>query len=271
MMVGALLWGCSSVPLTGRRQMLMVSDQEILSMSLQEYGNYMQSATKSSDKQSSEMVTRVGTRIAAAVESYLKANGLETEIANFRWEFNLIKDNMANAFCMPGGKIVVNEGILPYTMNETGLAVVVGHEVAHAVAKHSNEQVSQQMLLQLGGQALGVATSGQSQIARGALSQIYGIGAKVGVLLPYSRKHEYEADHLGLIFMAMAGYNPNEAIAFWERMSSQQSGGSDFLSTHPADQKRIAALQKNMKEALKYYNGGNTTPTKTSNGFRLVY
>lgn len=269
----AMLCGCSTVPLTGRKQVLMVSDQEILSMSLQEYGSYMKKASLSSDKEHTEMVRRVGGRIATAVETYLKENGLEQELANFQWEFNLVKDNTANAFCMPGGKIVVNDGILPYTRTESGLAVVIGHEVAHAVAKHSNEQVSQQMLLRMGGNVLGKAVSAKSQMAQIALSQLYGIGSQVGVLLPYSRQHEYEADHLGLIFMSMAGYDPQESVAFWKRMSSETSKGSDFLSTHPADHKRIAALEKSISEAMKYAPEARkgTAPTQTSNGFRLVY
>lgn len=272
LLISAMLISCGSVPLTGRKQLLLVSDAEMLSLSLTQYQTYMKSATPSTDKTSTAMVTRVGQNIANAVEKYLKENGYESEIANFTWSFALIKDNTANAFCMPGGKIVVYEGILPYTKTEAGLATVVAHEVAHAVAKHSSEQVSQQMGLSAGSQVVGIAASGQSELAQTVIQSMYGLTSQGLVLLPYSRKMEYEADHLGLIFMAMAGYNPEESITFWERMSSGTSSGSDILSTHPSDAKRIKELKARMPEALKYYNGTkSTTAPATGKGFKLVY
>jgi len=272
LLIAVILSSCGSVPITGRKQLLLVSDAEMLSLSLTQYQTYMKSATLSTDNTSTAMVTRVGQNIANAVEKYLKENGYESEIANFAWSFALIKDNTANAFCMPGGKVVVFEGILPFTKTEAGLATVVAHEVAHAVAKHSSEQVSQQMGLSAGSQVVGIAASGQTELAQTVIQSIYGLSSQGLVLLPYSRKMEYEADHLGLIFMAMAGYNPEESIIFWERMSSGTSSGSDILSTHPSDEKRIKELKGNMSEALKYYNGtkGTTAPA-TSKGFKLVY
>ncbi len=249
-----LLTACSSVPLTGRKQLLLVTDQEVLSLSNQSFTDYMKTAKESTSKTNTSVVVKVGKNIAAAVESYLKSNGLEAEIANFAWEFHLVKDSTANAFCMPGGKIVVNEGILPYTKTEAGLAVVVAHEVAHAVAKHSNERLSQQMVAQYGGNVLSAVLTGKSEKTTQLAQTVYGLGAQYGVMLPFSRKQEYEADRMGLIFMAMAGYNVNEAVTFWERMS-QASGGQqtmEFMSTHPSDVNRIAKIKATIPEALKY-------------------
>lgn len=257
--------GCGSVPVTGRKQMLLVSDQEVLTLSLQEYGEYIKSAPKSTDKTNTTLVQRVGRNIANAVEAYMKANGYESELANYQWEFNLIKSNEVNAFCMPGGKIVVYEGILPITKDETGLAVVLGHEVAHAVAKHANERMSQQMVQQYGGAALGTVLSGSSAQVQNIAGAVYGLGAQYGVMLPFSRKQELEADRLGLIFMAMAGYDPSQAEGFWTRMS-QASGGSvaEFSSTHPSDQTRIKKIQEELPEALQYYKGKGGTSTKST-------
>lgn len=261
-----LISGCGSVPVTGRKQMLLVSDQEVLTLSLQEYGEYIKSAPKSTDKTNTALVQRVGRNIANAVEAYMKANGYESELANYQWEFNLIKSNEVNAFCMPGGKIVVYEGILPITKDETGLAVVLGHEVAHAVAKHANERMSQQMVQQYGGAALGTVLSGSSGQIQNIAGAVYGLGAQYGVMLPFSRKQELEADRLGLIFMAMAGYNPSQAESFWTRMSQASGGGSvaEFSSTHPSDQTRIKKIQQELPEALKYYKGQGGTSTKSS-------
>lgn len=265
-----LVSGCSSVPVTGRKQMLLVSDQEVLGLSLQQYDDFIKSAPVSTNKANSAMVKKVGQNIAKAVEDYMRSNGYESELANYKWEFNLVKSNEVNAFCMPGGKIVVYEGILPVTKDETGLAVVLGHEVAHAVAKHANERMSQQVMQQYGSSALSVALSGSSTGVQALASSVYGLGAQYGIMLPYSRKQELEADKLGLIFMAMAGYDPGQAEAFWVRMS-QQSGGAtpEFTSTHPSDETRIKKIREDLPEALKYYNGkGSTTKpssAKTSN------
>lgn len=264
-----ILSGCGSVPITGRKQMLLVSDQEVMTLSLQEYDKFIATAPLSTDKTNTAMVERVGRRIANAVESYLTNNGYADELSSYAWEFKLVKSTEVNAFCMPGGKIVVYEGILPVTKDETGLAVVLGHEVAHAVAKHSNERMSQQLATQYGGAALGAVLSGSSSTVQTVANTVYGLGAEYGVMLPYSRKQELEADQLGLIFMAMAGYNPSYAQGFWERMSQASAGGTpEFMSTHPSDATRISQIQKDLPEALKYYTGtpntGNTNTKSNS-------
>ena len=206
-----------------------------------------------SDAKGKAMVTRVGKKIAAATEKYLNENGLANEVKNFAWEFNLVKDNQMNAFCMPGGKIVVYEGLLKLVSSDDELAVVVGHEVAHAVAKHSNERISQQLLTQYGAQVLNEALSNKSARIQQIGNTVYGLGAQYGVTLPFSRKHESEADYMGLIFMTMAGYNPNVAITFWQKMST--SGGAsvpEFMSTHPSDATRINDIKKYLPELEKY-------------------
>jgi len=246
----------------------MVSDQQILSLSTQEYQKYMKSAKPSANKQNTEMVRRVGQRLATAVTNYLNNNGLSNEVANFQWEFNLVQDKQVNAFCMPGGKIVVYEGILPVTQDETSLAIVLGHEIAHAVAKHSAEQMSTAIRQQYGAQALSIlmAGAGVNSGLQNIAGTVFGLGAK-GASAKYSRDHESEADHLGIIFAAMAGYNPEAAVAFWQRMSAATGGGSaSWLSTHPTDATRIKQIQGWMPEALKYYNGGSRTSKKSTLG-----
>ena len=247
-----LVTACSVVPLTGRRQMLLVSDSEVLSASLTQYNNYMKQAKKSSDKAKTAKVVRVGRRIAAATEEYLRQNGMESELKNFSWEFNLIKSDQHNAFCMPGGKIVVYEGLLDLTPTDDDLAVVLGHEVAHAVAKHSNERMSQQLVAQYGAAILDAALSKKSAATQQLASAVFGLGAQVGVILPFSRKHESEADYMGLVFMTMAGYNPNVAVGFWQRMSQGGSSVPELLSTHPSDASRIAAIRRYLPEMEKY-------------------
>lgn len=250
----SILTSCSTVLLTGRKQLLLVNDSEILSSSLQSYKQFIDSVPASKDKVNTALVKKVGIKMATVVEAYLKANGMEAEIANFAWEFNLVKDTSVNAFCMPGGKVVVFEGILPITKTEVGMAVVLGHEIAHAVAKHSNERASQQMIVQYGSSITDALFAGKSDATRSTISTIYGIGSQYGVMLPYSRKHEYEADHLGLIFLAMAGYDPNEAVTFWGRMAANSANKPmEFMSTHPSDENRIAQLKAYLPEALKYY------------------
>lgn len=268
-MAAALLVSCgttSTVPITGRKQNLMVSDQQILSLSNQQYTEYMKTAKPSTNKKNTEMVKRVGQKLATAVTNYLNNNGLSSEVANFQWEFNLVQDQQINAFCMPGGKIVVYEGILPVTQDETSLAIVLGHEIAHAVAKHSAEQMSTAIRQQYGAQALSVVLSGAgaSSGMQNIAGTVFGLGAK-GASAKYSRNHESEADHLGIIFAAMAGYNPDAAVAFWQRMSAATGGGStSWLSTHPSDATRIKQIQSWLPEARKYYNGGSSFNTKTT-------
>lgn len=260
-----ILAGCSSVALTGRKQLLLVSDSEIMSLSNSSFQDYMKTAKPSRNAAQTAMVVRVGKRIANAVETYLRANGLEQEIQHFAWEFHLVQDPEPNAFCMPGGKIVVNEGILPYTQTEEGLAIVLGHEVGHAVAKHSAERISQQMVASYGGQLLSGLLSNKSATTQLLAQQVYGLGAQYGVMLPYSRKNESEADHLGLVFAAMAGYNPQAAVLFWQRMSA--SGAQkvpEFMSTHPSDATRVSQLQKLMPEAMKYYQPASSQGRATT-------
>ena len=245
-----------TVPITGRKQTLLVSDEQVLSLSNQEYTKYMASAKKSTNSTNTAMVKRVGQRLANAVTTYLNNNGLSSEVSQFSWEFNLVQDQSINAFCMPGGKIVVYEGLLPVTQNEASLAIVLGHEIAHAVAKHSAEQMSKQIRNQYGTQILGGVLSAAG--ASYGTQQIAQIIAQQGLQfrsLKYSRDNETEADHMGLIFAAMAGYDPQVAITFWQRMAAQSgsSNQSDMFSDHPSDAKRIAALQKSMPEALQYY------------------
>lgn len=251
---GVLFPSCSTVPVTGRRQLSLVSDQEVLALSNQSFTDYMKSAKVSSNTVAAQQVKRVGGRIAQAVESYLKSHGMAADLDQYKWQFVLVADPTPNAFAMPGGKVVVNEGILPYTKDDNGLAVVLGHEIAHAVARHSSERISQQMLVQYGNTALNALMSEKSSTAQALASSVYGLGAQYGVMLPYSRKHEYEADRLGLIFMAMAGYDVNQAPKFWTRMSQMSGSGStpQFMSTHPSDANRIKEIQAAIPEALKY-------------------
>jgi len=218
------------------------------------YGDFLKQSRVSADNADSRMVTEIAGKVSKAAEQYLIQNGLESRVADFQWEIHLIEDETPNAWAMPGGKMVVYTGILPYTKTPEGLAVVIGHEIAHAVARHGNERMSQGLLIQTGGLALSLALSEKPQATQQLFMAAYGIGSTVGLSLPFSRTHEYEADYLGLIFMAMAGYNPNAAIEFWERMSAM--GGArppEYLSTHPSDQNRIANIQKMMPEAMKYY------------------
>lgn len=249
-----LMQGCGSVPITGRRQLMLVSDQEVISLSLQQYQDYIHTATTITDTPEAQMVQRVGMRIAKAVETFLKNNGASSEIQNYAWEFKLVKDNSINAFAMPGGKVVVYSGLLPVTQNEASLAVVIGHEIGHVVAKHAHERISQQLALQAGSELAGELLGGVAATQIG--QTVFGLGAQMGVMLPYARKQEYEADQLGLIFMAMAGYDPRVAIPFWTRMAQSSQGGKipEFLSTHPTDAKRISNMEKILPEALKYYS-----------------
>ena len=263
------------VPITGRKQRINVDEASTLSLSNQEYHNYISQAKLSTNATSNALVKKVGQKLANAVETYLRNNGYEAEVQNYNWEFNLVADNQANAFCMPGGKIVVYEGILPITQNETGLAIVLGHEIAHAVAKHSAEQMTKQQNQELlGGVVNSVLGSVAGSNTASTLSQLYGLGSQMATL-SYSRKHENEADHIGLIFAAMAGYDPNEALTFWQRMAASSSNSTpEFLSTHPSDATRIANIQKLLPQALQYYNAAtgrtNTTTTpKTTGTFRV--
>ncbi len=249
-----LLYGCSSVPITGRKQLTLVSDADVLSSSLSQYKGYMEKASISGNKTQSEMVTRVGKAIAAATETYLRNNGMSAEVANFSWEFNLVNNSELNAFCMPGGKIVVYEGLMKIISSDDELAVVLGHEVAHAVAKHSNERMSQQILTQYGSNILNSALSNKSAAVQSVAGQVFGLGAQYGVMLPFSRKQESEADYMGLVLMSMAGYDPDVAIGFWQKMSASGSTSvPEFMSSHPSDATRIANIRKNVSKIKAAY------------------
>ena len=252
-----LLAGCTTVPITGRSQFNTVPDSVINSMALQEYNNFLKSPENklSTDPEKTAMVQRVGERIADAVELYMNEHGLADQIAGYEWEFNLIDSDQKNAWAMPGGKVVVYTGILEVAQNDAGLAVVMGHEIAHAIARHGSERMTQGLTITLGGVALDKALEDEPSATRNIFLTSYGIGATVGIMLPYSRTHETEADRLGLIFMAMAGYAPEEAVGFWQRMAQSKdgSGPPEFLSTHPADETRIRNIKANLYEARRYY------------------
>lgn len=264
-----LVSGCgttSTVPVTGRQHNLLVDDAQVLSLSTQQYSEFMKTAPLSKNAANSNLVKTVGRKLATAVENYLNSNGFANEVKNFAWEFNLVQDKQVNAFCMPGGKIVVYEGLLPVTQDEASLAVVLGHEIAHAVAKHSAEQMSTQMRQQYGAEIVGQLLG---QYTGANVAQLASLAAQMGFSfanLKYSRENESEADYMGLIFMAMAGYDPQLAVPFWQRMAaaSGNANASDLFSDHPSDAKRIAALQKAMPDALKYYTPPTAPKTSTS-------
>ncbi len=250
----SLLIACSTVPITGRRQLSLIPESELLSMSFTQYDAFLKEHKLSTNKEETEIVKRAGKKISNAVENYFREKGWSSQLANFKWEFNLVDDPAVNAWCMPGGKVVFYSGIMPICKDETGVAVVMGHEIAHAVAKHGSERMSQQLGVQAGAVALSVLLSEKPQETQNLFMTAYGVTTTVGMVLPYSRSHEYEADRLGLIFMAMAGYDPSAGVEFWTRMSSL--GGQkppEFLSTHPSDDARIKNLQKVLTEALTYY------------------
>jgi predicted Zn-dependent protease len=249
-----LIQACGTVPLIGRKQVNLLPESNMVEMSLTNYSQFLTENKLSTNKEQTDMVKRVGARMSFAVEKYLKENGYQDRIADFKWEFNLVENKEPNAWCMPGGKVVFYTGILPLTKNDVGVAVVMGHEIAHAVARHGNERMSQQMLVQFGGMALSEAIKTKPEQTKAIWQTAYGLGTQVGVMLPYSRQHEYEGDKLGLIFMAIAGYDPKEAIGFWERMAANSAGKKpEFLSTHPVEQNRIEAIKQFLPEATKYY------------------
>ena len=268
-LVAVVLASCGTshtVPITGRTQSLMVEDGQVLSLATQQYQEFMKTAKLSTDATKTAMVKRVGQNLANAVTNYMTANGLASEIANFNWTFNLVQDKQVNAWCMPGGLIVVYEGILPVTQDEASLAIVLGHEIAHAVARHSAEQMSTQMKQQQGLQ-VGAAVAGMLGMGTNTTSLIGAVVANGFNFknLSYSRSHESEADHMGLIFAALAGYDPQTAVTVWQRMAALSSNKtSEFLSDHPSDETRIRQIQGWMPEALKYYKKGGVTTTSAS-------
>jgi predicted Zn-dependent protease len=252
-----LIIACSKNTVTGRKQFKLLPESELQAMGSSQYQQFLSTnkVVSNTTNRDAEMVRRVGQRISRAVTEYYAQKGLSKDLEGYNWEYNLIESKDANAWCMPGGKIVVYTGLLPITQNEAALAVVMGHEVSHAIFNHGNERMSQGLAQQLGGVALSVALSNQPATTQNLFLGAYGAGSALGVLLPFSRKHELEADHYGLFWAAMAGYNPQEAIPLWQRMEKAGSGQKppEFLSTHPSEGNRIEQLQKFMPEALQYY------------------
>ncbi len=240
---------CGVISFTGRRQILLFSDSEITALSEQSYADFMKTAKVSSDAKASQMLKGVGAKMVVALESYMRSHGTGSELSGLAWEFQLVESSEVNAFCLPSGKIVFYEGILKYANTPDYIAVVMGHEMAHAIAKHGNERMSQEAAMNLLGAVAGEVVGAKKGAAAQNLFNLgFGLGSQLGVILPYSRKHEYEADKIGMYIMDIAGYDINAAPAFWEKMLNGKSGSqSDFLSTHPSDAKRIAAL----KEAIR--------------------
>lgn len=253
-----LVYSCSTVPLTGRSRLSLIDETQLQEQAAIGYTQLLNSpSTKvvAASNANTQMVKRVGQKIAAAVTQYMSQNGYGDQLKNYKWEFNLIESNEINAWCMPGGKVAIYTGILPVTKDENGLATVMGHEIAHAIAQHSAERASQTVAAQLGGVAVGTAASGKSQTTQAVINQLYGIGGQLAIL-KFSRNQELEADKMGLAFMAMAGYHPSNAVGFWQRMAQASAGSQKppaFLSTHPTDETRIAQIQRALPEAIKHY------------------
>lgn len=248
--------GCAEVGITGRSQLNLVPQTYITSLSAEQYNQFLSESTVVTGTADSEMVRRCGMRIVAAVEEFCQQTSTPNPFAGDQWQFNLVEDPAVNAFAMPGGKVVVYTGLLPVAQNEAGLAVVVSHEIAHVFARHGNERMSQQLLTQLGGVALDQALRDKPEATRNLFAASYGLGTQVGVLLRYSRLHESEADHLGLIFMALAGYDPHVAADFWRRMAEASEGQArppEFLSTHPASDTRVRDIERLLPEVMEYY------------------
>jgi predicted Zn-dependent protease len=254
-LIALIVYACATVPVTGRKQLSMVSNAEIIPMAEQQYQQVLKEGKLSNDQEQVAMVKKVGSRIQRAVEQYMAQNNMSSELNGFKWEFNLIDDpKTVNAWCMPGGKVAFYTGIMPICKNEAGIAVVMGHEVAHAIANHGRERMSQGLIANMGMSTVGAAMGQNPTMTQQIFMQAVGMGTQVG-MLKFSRQHESEADRIGLIFMAMAGYDPNEAPAFWERMSSGSGGNAppEWLSTHPSHETRISDLRKSIPEAMKYY------------------
>jgi metalloendopeptidase OMA1, mitochondrial len=249
-LTAALLAGCSTVPLTGRRQLNLVSADQEMQLGLTSFNEMKKELPISKDAAANAMLQRVGKKIADVAGP---------DMPNAQWEFVVFESKEANAFCLPGGKVGIYTGILPITRDEAGLATVIGHEVAHAVARHGGERISQATALQAGGQIAGALTSSAQPLTQQAVGLVYGLGSQLGYVLPHSRKQESEADHIGLIYMARAGYNPEAALGFWDRFSQQaDNGGPWFLRTHPVNETRIADIKKWLPEAQREFRGEGT-------------
>jgi predicted Zn-dependent protease len=251
---------CATVPYTERQTLHLVSDREITTLSFQQYADILKKSKLSGNARDTEMVRRVGNRIATAAADFMRESGHANDIVNYRWEFNLIDDpKTVNAWCMPGGKVAVYTGLLPITKNETGLAVVMGHEIAHAMAKHGSERMSEALLVQMGGIGLSLALAEKPKATQDIYLSLYGVSSTVGFTLPYSRLHESEADRIGLMLMAKAGYDPREAVSLWKRMSAQGGGRPmELLSTHPAPESRITNIQTLIPTVMPLYEKKKT-------------
>lgn len=248
------LISCTRVPITGRKQMNLLPESTMMSMSFSSYRDFLKQNPPVTSGADAQMVKNIGAKISSAVSQYMRQNKMGDRLKGYQWEFNLINDKAVNAWCMPGGKVVVYTGLLAVTQDEVHLAFVMGHEIAHAVARHGNERMSQMLLTAAGGLALDVALSQKPAETRAMFLTAYGVGTTVGVLLPYSRTHETEGDKLGMVFMAMAGYNPTLALDMWERMSKAGGGKTpEFLSTHPSDATRTKNMKEFLPQAMKYY------------------
>lgn len=258
---------CQKNAITGRSQLILMDEGQLQQMANTEYRSFLtkNKVVSQGSNRDQQMVTRVGNNIARAVEQFVASQGKSELLSGYQWEFNLVDSKEVNAWCMPGGKVVVYTGLLPVAQDDAGLAVVMGHEVAHAVARHGNERMSQGLAQQFGGVALSVAVMNKPAETQALFMDAYGLGSTLGGTLPFSRKHELEADRFGLIFAAMAGYDPRVAPAFWERMARMSSGQKppEIMSTHPSDETRIAKVKEYAKEAMKYYKpAGNQSVTK---------
>jgi predicted Zn-dependent protease len=238
---------CTRVPISGRKQMNLLSEKSLIDLSEEQYSQFLSESDVVNYGEQMEMVKRVGAKMAKATEAFLKDAHFLDRIAGFAWEFNLVRNDQLNAWCMPGGKICFYTGILNMTEDETGLAVVMGHEIAHAIARHGNERMSKGRVVKMGGQVLDVAVSQQSEAARYLLLNAYGVGTTVGYVLPFSRKHELEADMMGLVFMQLAGYDASKAVEFWKRMGENGADVPGFLSTHPNDETRVQKISEFLK------------------------
>jgi predicted Zn-dependent protease len=251
-----LFTSCVHNAITGSKGLTLIPESEMIGMSLTEYKQFIsKNNTLPSSDTRVQKVREIGSKVQKAVEDYYRTKNLSKELKNFQWEFNVVEDKSVNAWCMPGGKVVVYTGILPITQNDASLAIVMGHEIAHAIARHGNQRMSQALLLQVGGAAMGVALSQKPQLTQNLFLQSFGIGGQLGVLA-FSRRQETEADKMGMIFSAMAGYNPTEAVDFWKRMATASQGSGkppEFLSTHPSDTRRIKDIRTYLPKAMKYY------------------
>lgn len=251
----ALLIACSKVPISNRRQMSLLPEAEMSSMSKVEYAKFLAANPAIKNTKEATMVNNVGQRIANAAERYCKTHKAASRVKGFQWEFNLVASNEVNAWCMPGGKVAVYTGIIPVAQTEEGLAVVMSHEIAHAIAQHGNERMSTQLAIQLGGGVLGSAMQKNPTQTQNVFLQSYNVASSLGAL-KFSRNQESEADKMGLVFMAMAGYNPEEAITFWERMKSASKGQKpmEWMSTHPSDDTRIKDIKAYIPKAKSFFS-----------------